>query len=456
MTCNLILDWLDDYLEGQLDPQNSAKFEKHIEECESCRMLLDDLKSMREVMGEMPLMPLPSDFNESLHEKLIIAAEEIKAGFNIKEKSQEKFKKKGFNFSKKQFNQYMGAAAVIALLVVSGYQLKDQVWWTQQAKDATYDMADAGGPLEMPPMPQTRAGTNESAVTNQAADAATFGVGASPESATVTGGMAKTAGSEAGATGASGTDTGVNPSAKIDVTLNRDLIRSGDVNLKIADYDKFYTAIENLINQSGGYIESSYTGMTPYYENNKFVGDQLMGSVVLRIPSDQFKTVYEAVKTMGVLQSGQQNVQDVTTQISDLKATLSNLKARETSLRALMSKAKNVTEIMEVERELSSVRTQIDQLESSLKGQQQQVSLSTLYINVQVSPEVGNQFKNIDGNLVERAKQALIKNINTGIRIFEALFVGLVAWLPVILVAGLGFFGIKHTKSYKKWRHKND
>ncbi len=440
MTCNLILDWLDDYLEGQLDPQNSAKFEEHIEKCESCRMLVDDLKAMREVMGEMPLMPLPSDFNESLHEKLIVAAEEIKAGFSIKEKS----KKTGsFSFSKKQFNQYVGVAAVLALLVVSGYQIKDQFWWNQQSKEeAAYNLADAGGPLEMPSMPQTRVGTTEASSTNQTADTTTFGAGAAPESATVNNGMAKMA-----------VD---NTSEKMDVTLNRDLIRSGDVNLKIADYDTFYTAIESLINQTGGYIESSYTGMTPYYENNKFIGDQLMGSVVLRIPSDQFELAFETVKTMGVLQSGQQNVQDVTTQISDLKATLSNLKARETSLRDLMGKAKNVTEVMEVERELSSVRTQIDQLESSLKGQQQQVSLSTLNINVQVSPEVGNQFKNIDGNLMERAKQALIKNINTGIRIFEALFVGLVAWLPVIIVAGLGFFGITHTKSYKKWRRKND
>lgn len=456
MTCNLILDWLDDYLEGQLDPQNSAKFEKHIEECESCRMLLEDLKAMREVMGEMPLMPLPSDFNESLHEKLIVAAEEIKAGFNIKEHSEEKKKaKKIFSFSKQHFNQYVGAAAVVALLVVSAYQVKDQLWWNQENKSAdNYEVADAGGPLEMPPMPQARGGGNEAASVNGSADTTTYGVTASPDGGNVAVGLAKTAGTNETGSVASTPQSSV--SAKIDVTANRDLIRSGDLNLKIADYDSFYSSIEKIVAETGGYIESSYTGMTPYYVDNKFVGDQMTGSVVLRIPSEQFNRVYETVKTMGVLQSGQQNVQDVTTQISDLKATLSNLKARETSLRRLMGEAKNVTEVMEVERELSSVRTQIDQLESSLKGQQQQVSLSTLYINVQVSPEVGSQFKNIDGNLMERAKQALIKNINTGIRIFESFFVGFIAWLPMILAAVLALFGITHTKSYKKWRHKND
>lgn len=456
MTCNLILDWLDDYLEGQLDPQNSAKFEKHIEACESCRMLIEDLKSMREVMGEMPLMPLPSDFNESLHEKLIIAAEEIKAGFNINEISTEKKKvKKIFNFSKEHFNQYVGAAAVVALLAVSAYQVKDQLWWNAENKNAeNYQVADAGGPLEMPPMPQARGGGNEAASVNGSADTTTYGVTASPDGGNAAVGLAKTAGTNETGSVASTAQSSV--SAKIDVTANRDLIRSGDLNLKIADYDSFYSSIEKIVAETGGYIESSYTGMTPYYVDNKFVGDQMTGSVVLRIPSEQFNRVYETVKTMGVLQSGQQNVQDVTTQISDLKVTLSNLKARETSLRRLMGEAKNVTEVMEVERELSSVRTQIDQLESSLKGQQQQVSLSTLYINVQVSPEVGSQFKNIDGNLVERAKQALIKNINTGIRIFESFFVGFIAWLPMILAAVLALFGITHTKFYKKWRHKND
>ncbi len=456
MTCNLILDWLDDYLEGQLDPQNSAKFEKHLAECESCRMLVADLNEIREVMGEMPLMPLPSDFNESLHEKLIIAAEEVKAGFNLKDKLQEsKQKKNRLSFTKKQFSQYIGAAAVFALIAVSAYQVKDQLWWSQEAKqEAAYNVADAGGPLNMPPMPQARTegAANDSAITNQTADATLYGQ-AAPGG---TGAETTTTEKMAVAPMVTGTADTSASTGKVDVTANRDLIRSGDVNLKIADYDAFYTAIEKLIAQTGGYIESSYTGMTPYYENNKFISDQMTASVVLRIPSDQFENTYAAVKKLGVLQSGQQNVQDVTTQIADLQATLTNLKARETSLRSLLGKAKNVTEIMEVERELSSVRTQIDQLESSLKGQQQQVSLSTIYINVQVSPEVGSQFKNIDGNLMERAKQALIKNINTGIRLFEALFVGIVAWLPVIIVAVLGFFGLKHTKSYKKWRRKND
>lgn len=428
MTCNLILEWIDDYLEGTLDPQYRGAFEKHLSECNACRMLVEDIKCVKEVMGEMPLMPLPADFNETLHQKLIVAAEEVKNNLNKGSKENKENRRGPLNFprTRKQITQFVSVAAVIALMVASGYQLKDQLWWQQaNNQEMAYDMTNAGGPLNTPPMPTEKSAAADSAGTSPEAN---FGVASST----------------------------VDNNAKVDVTANRELIRSGDISLKIANYDDFNLSIEAILNQTGGYIESSYNGMSPYYKNNRLAGTQLMGSFVLRIPSDQFKMVFEAVKKMGELQSGQQNVQDVTMQMADLKATLSNLKARETRLRELLSQAKNVTEVMEVERELGAVRTQIDQLESSLKGQQQQVSLSTLYINVQVSPELGNQFEKIDGNLFERAKQAMVKNINAGIRLLEMLFIGFVAWLPLLIMVVLSCFGISKTKSYKKWRHKND
>lgn len=423
MTCDLILEWLDDYFEDQLDEQNRAKFEQHIKTCSDCQMLIEDFRSMKEVMFEMPLMALPNDFNESLHEKLMLAAEEIKA--------EQKPSKKviAFPVKMKKTFQYIGAAAAVVIIVASTIQLQDSLWWNQNNSNQTaYELKNAGGPEELPPM--TVDSSSSDAVMPETVATTTFGA---------TGG--DTPNAEPANTG------NPNPLAKsIGAESGRMLIRTGDVTLEVGNYDNFYKQIETLTLEAGGYIESSYSGKSPFYENNKLVGSQLSGSVVLRIPSDKFQGLFEKVKMLGIVQASQQNVQDVTTQITDMTAQVENLKVREARLRELMKQAKNVSEVMTVERELSNVRTQIDQIEGQLKQQKNQVSLSTLYVNVQERPEIGGQVEKLDGNLFERAKQAFIKNINKGIRWFEAGFVWFVAWSPVILILGILALGL--TKKY--------
>ncbi len=440
MKCDLIIEWLDDYFEGQLDVANQTKFEAHLSKCESCQMLVEDYKCMKEVMLDMPLMALPKDFNESLHTKLLVAAEELKAEKAKNEKNNSN-KIIQFPLNFKNAIKFVSLAAAVLLVVATSVTLKDNLWWnTQNTEQAS---SDSGGQNALfgvapPGTPDMTTGQTEGGVINTTADQALSKSMAPPTTPPVTAPQ----------------PTAQTSAQPMDNQSGRELIKSGEISLKVADFEKFYSSVEAIMNQTGGYVESSFSGLTPYYENGKMINSQLSGNIVLRVPSNQFTTLFETVKKMGVLQTSQHNIQDVTTQISDLNAALENLKVRETRLRELMKQGKTVTEIMEVERELGTVRTQIDQLASNLKLQKQQVSLSTLYINVQESPEVGGQVKTLDSNLFERAKQALIKNINIAVSGAEILFIAFIAWLPVIIIMLLAVFGFSKTHYYRKWRHK--
>lgn len=448
----MIIEWLDDYFEDQLDEKNRAQFEKHLETCKDCQMLVDDFISMKEVMSEMPLMALPTDFNEELHKKLLVAAEEIKT------KQKQSKNVVPFPMKMKKTFQYMGAAAAILLVVASGVQLKNNFWWNQGGGQTEYGLRDAGGPADMPPLTEgakTAPSPNPVATYNLPGDSVTEATNQSAETPPVEVTFTDSAdGAAADASGVTEQAKTTTPNEGSGAASGRMLISTGDVTLKVAKYEVFYKAIEVLVKENGGYVESSYSGKSPLYENNKLIGSQLAGNVTLRVPSTQFQRVFEKVKTLGEVEASQQNVQDVTTQITDMTARVENLKVRETRLRDLMKQAKNVTEVMSVERELSNVRIQIDQLEGNLKQQKQQVSLSTLYVNVQESPEIGGQFQKFDGNLFERAKHALIKNINTGINLVEMVLIAIVAWSPVILIIGLVVLGLTKTHYYKNWRQK--
>lgn len=437
MKCDLIMEWLDDYFEGQLDAANQTKFEAHLSKCESCQMLVEDYKCMKEVMLDMPLMALPKDFNESLHTKLLVAAEELKA--EKAKKNSNKVIQFPLNF--KNAIKFVSLAAAVLLVVATSVTLKDNLWWNTQNTEQT--SSDSGGQNALfgvapPGTPDMATGQTEGGVSNTMADQSLSKSMAPPTTPPVTAPQ----------------PTAQTSAQPMDAQSSRELIKSGEISLKVADFEKFYSSVEAIMNQTGGYVESSFSGLTPYYENGKMINSQLSGNIVLRVPSNQFTTIFETVKKMGVLQTSQHNIQDVTTQISDLNAALENLKVRETRLRELMKQGKTVTEIMEVERELGTVRTQIDQLASNLKLQKQQVSLSTIYINVQESPEVGGQVKTLDSNLFERAKQALIKNINIAVSAAEILFIAFIAWLPVIIIMALAVFGFSKTHYYRKWRNK--
>lgn len=434
-TCDLIIEWLDDYLDGTLSEDHRATFEAHLKSCDACQSLVLDLQSMKEVLSDMPLMALPTDFNETLHEKLIIAAEELKQSSGNSEKANSSKKKSNLvAFPVKKWMPYAGLAAAFAIFIGAGSQLQNAFWWNQSTEEAAYDLASTMDRS----MPQANANVAGAA----APEVATFGVASD-------GASAKTAES---APVSPTTDQSM--STYTDVSANRDLIRTGDISLKVGSIEQFTHEIQALIEAAGGYIESSFSAVSPYYVNNKEAGSQLGASIVLRVPSEQFIAVFDGVKKMGELTSSQQGVQDITAQLSDLKASLANLEVREKRLQALMNEAKNVTEVMAVERELSAVRTQIDQISGQLKLQTQQVSLSTLYISVQESPEIANQFKTLDGNLWQQAVSALIGNVNKAMILLERLFILVVAWFPAAIGALLVFLGLKQTKTYKKWRTK--
>lgn len=448
-TCDLIIEWLDDYLDGTLSNENLLVFEAHLDGCENCQSLVTDLQSMREVLSEMPLVALPTDFNESLHQKLVMAAEEMKkASTSDDHHKQSKKYNKLIPFPSKRIMPYVGLAAAFAIFVGAGSQLQNALWWNQGSEVASFDAAGSMN-RSIPESSANMAGA-EAPVT------ATYDL--SSEGASVASGGVNTDSGVANAKSApqvTFTDgSSVQTSTPVLANSGRDLIRTGDISLKVGRIDQFTLDLQALIESAGGYIESSFTAVSPYYQNEKEAGTQLGASIVLRIPSDQFVAVFDGIKKMGELNSAQQGVQDITSQLSDLKASLSNLEVREKRLQALMNEAKNVTEVMAVEKELSAVRTQIDQIAGQIKLQSQQVSLSTLYISVQENPEIANQFKAIDGNLWQQAVSALVRNINKAVVMLEKVFVFAVSWFPAVVVAILGYLGIKQTKTYKNWRIK--
>jgi predicted anti-sigma-YlaC factor YlaD len=60
MTCDLYAQQFDDYVDGTLDPRESAAVAAHLESCPSCRALVKDLTTLRAATRQLePALPSP-------------------------------------------------------------------------------------------------------------------------------------------------------------------------------------------------------------------------------------------------------------------------------------------------------------------------------------------------------------------------------------------------------------
>jgi hypothetical protein len=155
------------------------------------------------------------------------------------------------------------------------------------------------------------------------------------------------------------------------------IIKSGSMQIRIEDMDEAIRSVRELVIATGGEIENltvSEGGSSYYHYDNKgtYIGTSSSdtspktASMTLRIPAEKLAEAQETAATFGSVVSQTTSQYDVTVQHIDMKARLENLIAKEVRLRDHLNSAANVTEILEVERELSRVRGEIESMQAQL------------------------------------------------------------------------------------------
>jgi hypothetical protein len=221
------------------------------------------------------------------------------------------------------------------------------------------------------------------------------------------------------------------------------VIRTGNVSVSVENVDKAADTVKQLAEGSGGYIENSQIDIitVPQYDYKEGTAvtvetTEKQANMTIRVPEGQFQSIFNNIKSMGKLVSENISGNDITSEYRDTQARVDNLKIQEESLKQLMTKAKNVDEILRIETELNRVRTDIDISTGSLKRWDNLVQLSTIYIYMrELKPE---ELKSVDvPGTWEKAYQGFIKAINNVVGGLEKTVIFLVAAIPYMIVAAI-------------------
>ena len=150
------------------------------------------------------------------------------------------------------------------------------------------------------------------------------------------------------------------------------IVKTGSVTVEVPAIDAALLKARTAITGLGGYISGS---------DQANQGDQLLASVTYRIPAARWEDAIDAIRGLATkVLSLKTGTSEVTGQVVDLGARIDNLHATEQALQAIMVKAVKISDILDVQNQLTSVRGQIEQLTTEQAHLKDQAALSTLTV----------------------------------------------------------------------------
>lgn len=157
----------------------------------------------------------------------------------------------------------------------------------------------------------------------------------------------------------------------------RALIRTGHVTLEVTDFERTEENLTELVEARGGFVSDTR-------QRQQRVGDRtyLTGTVVLRVPNERFSETFSDVQEEGEVIESSTSTEDVTEQLVDIEARLNNLRAQRDRLRTLYDQANDTEAILQVERRLSEVQTEIERLEARKQALERRVAYSTITVDI--------------------------------------------------------------------------
>ncbi|HSH03286.1 MAG TPA: DUF4349 domain-containing protein [Anaerolineae bacterium] len=230
------------------------------------------------------------------------------------------------------------------------------------------------------------------------------------------------------------TDSRLDDSAKPQQTQQQLIIRTGNLNLQVTDPTATLGQIEQLVNNSGGWIVTSQLR-----SNNNNAAN---GSVVARVPAQDFHDMMTQFKGLAdKVVSETTSGQDVTEDYVDANARLQNLEATAERVRNFLDEADNVEEALRVSNELSALESQIEVLKGRIQYLSQSAAFST--INVELTPYILRQPVIPAGwQPSENARQAFDSLISTLQYLIDILIFAVIYWFPILLIAAIPLYGL--------------
>jgi hypothetical protein len=231
--------------------------------------------------------------------------------------------------------------------------------------------------------------------------------------------------------------------------LGRKVIFNYTYQLDTKDMAETLEKLNNAVTACGGYVINANYGTGSS-------GDQFnYANIVYRVPVGQTSYFKDEVQKAGRVRSMSENGEDVTDQYFDTETRLSTLTLQEKRLLDLLEKSGTLADVIEIERELANVRTNIEMLTGTLKKYDNLVALATFTVNINNAGDTAPMAEPVFSESVFRA---LGNSASYALDVARFVLFALIYLLPYLILALIAFLIIRrfrrNSKNSKKERKK--
>jgi hypothetical protein len=203
------------------------------------------------------------------------------------------------------------------------------------------------------------------------------------------------------------------------------VVYTGSLQLVVEDLQAALAKARAAVLATGGYVGASQ-------ESND--GEQSVATITYRIPASRWEDAIADLRGLAArVVFEQTQATEVGSQLVDLEARIRNLRASEASLQEIAKSAGKISDLLEVEAQLTQVRGEIEQLDAQRALLADQVAYGTLVTTFGLE-EIAVQQQAQGWDPREDVDAATATLIGAGQALVSAgIWFGIV-WLPVILV----------------------
>ena len=214
------------------------------------------------------------------------------------------------------------------------------------------------------------------------------------------------------------------------------ILRTAQLTMVTPNLDKARADMDKILQRYGGYI-GELTTSSPAEAARKL-------TATLRVPGNQLDAALADLKKLGRVESESQSGQDVTAQYVDLEARLSNSrKGEQRLLELLQQRTGKLSDVLEVETELSRVREQIERMEGERRLLSKQVQFAT--VNATVTEEFKAPARALPQSLGTQFHNAAVDGYQTVVDFVIGVALFLISDGPMLLLwAAVLFFPARY------------
>lgn len=209
------------------------------------------------------------------------------------------------------------------------------------------------------------------------------------------------------------------------------IVHTVDLALIARDFDQSRSSLDEILKRHHGYL-GGLSVSTP-------TGSARSLTATLRIPSNRLETALADLKRLGRVEKEAQNGEEVTQQYVDLEARLKNARNTENRLIELQrQRTGKLSDVLAVEKEISRVRAEIEQMEAERKNLGNRIDFATL--NLTVTEDYKAELKVVPPSIGTQMRNAAVDGYRSVVDGLLGLLLWLLSWLPTLFVWALVLF----------------